>query len=63
MQLFLDEVTSLLLAKKKQRLNLDQLSASYYKSFQRQINLNQLGCSSLMEAVSKLPNVKVRDGK
>ena len=62
MQAFLDEVTSLLLSKNKNKLTLDQLSASYYKSFQHHINLMELGYSSLLEAVSKLPNVKVRVG-
>ena len=59
MQVFMDEVTSLLLAKKKHKLTLDQLSASYYKSFLHHINLMELGCSSLSEALSKLPNMKV----
>ena len=62
MQVFLDEVTSLLLVRKKHKLTLDQLTANYVKFFHHQINFVQLGCSSLIEALSKLPNIKVRVG-
>ena len=58
-QMFLDEITSLLLSYPSNKLTLDKLSAKYYNTFNKQINFGQLGCTSLLEAVKSLPNVKV----
>lgn len=57
--MFLNEVTSLLLDAKGHRLTLMQLTEKYYKSFKTQINFHQLGYTSLYEAVNNLSNVKV----
>ena len=59
-QLFMDEVTSLLLENKAHKLSVEHLSRSYYQAFGRQINLKQLGCTSVSQALHNLPNVKVR---
>lgn len=58
-QVFLDQVTCLLLDCAGHKMTLEALTTSYYATFKNQINLNQLGYSSVNEAVKELPNVKV----
>ena len=58
-QMFLDQVTCLLLECPGHKMTLEALSTLYYATFKNQINLNQLGYSSVNEAVKELPNVKV----
>ena len=55
----MDEVTSLLLAKKKHRMSLEKLSKTYLSTFKKQINPKQLGYSSVSEALMRFPNLKV----